>query len=141
MSNIPATNIPIVDAGRLTTPDWYKYFQQTWQTYTPVVTSGTGTLTSAAASGRFTKTGKMVLVNIALVITTNGTGATSLNVTLPFIVGTGCGFMGNALTGHVALSGQSDPGSNGVAIYKYDGTYPGSNGQIIKLMGLYEASS
>lgn len=51
--------------------------------YTPTLTSGTGTLTSASATGKFTITGAVMDVWNVITITTNGTGATDLRLTLP----------------------------------------------------------
>jgi hypothetical protein len=55
-----------------------------WSIYTPTLTAGSGTLTSAVATGQYKRFGKTVHLNVAIIITTNGTGAVSLNVTLPF---------------------------------------------------------
>ena len=53
-------------------------------TYTPVVTSGSGSITSYTASGAYTKVGNLVTLSVDITITNNGTGATNINATLPF---------------------------------------------------------
>ena len=54
-------------------------------TWTPVVTSGAGTITSYTIQiGNYTKTGNLVTVTFKFTITDNGTGSSFLNVTLPF---------------------------------------------------------
>ena len=57
-------------------------------TYTPVVTSGTGTLTSYTATGRYIRVNKLLYVQFTISITNNGTGATLLNITTPITITT-----------------------------------------------------
>ena len=56
-------------------------------TWTPTVTSGSGTITSYTSTGTYTKIGKMVLVAYIFQLTDPGTAGGSANVTnLPFEV-------------------------------------------------------
>jgi len=53
-------------------------------TYTPVVTTSVGSITSYTATGTYTKIGRMVYVTVNIQITNNGTGAGTFSLTLPF---------------------------------------------------------
>lgn len=114
-----------------------------WQTYTPVVTAGSGTITTASATGRFLRRGRRVDVQIRVTITTNGTGATSVNATLPFtsanVVGIGRTLSGReeTVTGNM-LQGFITPNATVVQIYAYDNSYPGANGRTLHVNGTYE---
>ena len=54
-----------------------------WSTYTPTVTSGSGTFTTVSATGRFKQIGKTVHLQVVVTITTAGTAASTLIATLP----------------------------------------------------------
>jgi hypothetical protein len=93
--SFPATQDPSTDANTLD-----DYEEGTW---TPTVTSSSGTITSYTLVGaNYTKIGRVVHVNFAVTITNAGTGAGSLDVTLPFtngaVIANGTG-RENALTG------------------------------------------
>jgi len=54
-------------------------------TWTPVVASSTGAITSYVATGKYTKIGRAVVLSCNIIITNNGTGAGYLSVTgVPF---------------------------------------------------------
>lgn len=55
----------------------------TWQTYTPVVTSGTGTITSYTSSGVYCVIGYLVFLNFTVKITNKGSGSGTLYVSPP----------------------------------------------------------
>lgn len=57
--------------------------QAGWATYTPVVTAQTGSITSYTATGRYLQTGKTVILETDVVITSVGTAAGLMVVTLP----------------------------------------------------------
>ncbi len=123
--SFPATQSPSTDANTLD-----DYEEGTW---TPVVTAASGTITAYTASGSYTKVGRQVHATIQIAITNNGTGAGSVNATLPFTAAapyfTGCGreiaSTGKALQGLIAGSTAS------VLIYNYDNSYPGGTGFTI----------
>ena len=127
----PATAVAVANANTLD-----DYEEGTW---TPTITSGTGTITTVGAvAGTYTKVGRQVTLLAQFAITTNGTGATSLKVnglpftgsqaTLTYYVSTA--FDRNGLT----CTAEYNPGaSNTVSIYKYDGTYPGADGKTYTL--------
>ena len=72
----PATDVPSADPNTL---DDYEEAD-----YTPTVTAGSGTFTSASATGRYTKIGRMVFVALTVTVTTVGTASGAIVVTLPF---------------------------------------------------------
>ena len=102
--------------------NWYE--EGTW---TPTVTSLTGSLTSYTSSGRYTRTGRQVTVHFDVTITNNGTGATAIGVSsLPFLALGAYAATGSAV--EVAVVGFDCAcylgGSNAIYIFKYDWTCP-----------------
>jgi hypothetical protein len=63
--------------GRIT-----QYENNSWTAYTPVV-GGDGTATYSTAEGYYMKIGKIVFVEIYLVCSANGTGASNITITTP----------------------------------------------------------
>ena len=55
-----------------------------WIAYTPTVSAATGSITAYTASGQYQIIGKICIVSTTVTITTAGTGANQLFVTLPF---------------------------------------------------------
>lgn len=111
-----------------------------WTTYTPTVTSGSGTLTTVSATGRYYQAGKHVTVQAKITITTNGTGSGSIKFTLPVTAlstdyiayGQNSG-NGKSLTGGFASTTQANT-------YYYDVTYPGADGTVLIYVFTYEAA-
>jgi hypothetical protein len=105
-----------------------------WTSYAPTLTAGSGTLTAAGSvSGAYQKIGKTVVGQITATITTNGTGAGSLSISLPpGLPATGNAtvtFVEDLVTGQPAF-GIIYSGATAVqAIRKADGTYPGGDGR------------
>lgn len=96
-----------------------------WTAYTPTFSTSSGAITTATASGRYKQIGKTVCFSAQLVITTNGTGAGHILMSLPVAPRSGVSnsFPGT-MSGNLALTVISDTGSN-VDLFKYDGTYSG----------------
>lgn len=111
-----------------------------WTSYTPTVAAVSGSLTAASATGRYQMHGKTVFVEVDATITTNGTGATGINVSLPFAVAakTVIGGKEVALVGFSVTGSVNSPGSTTCDIRKTDGTYPGGDGHELVLSGVYE---
>lgn len=109
-----------------------------WADYVPVITANAGVFTTVAATGRYSQVGKTVTVQISIVITTNGTAAGFVNATLP-VNQTAVNFTyyGRAAVSSKMLQGVFN-GLATVAIFNYDGTYPGANGETLLIMGTYE---
>lgn len=107
--------------------------------YTPTITSGSGTITTKSATGAYYKVGKLVFVTITIQITTNGTGAGWVIATLPstsaafynIITGREVSVTGNMLTGTIATS------TNTMTIQTYANAYPGGNGYGLVMSGWY----
>lgn len=120
-------------------------YDNQWRTYTPTVTSGTGTFTSVTGSGRYRRIapGK-IYVEVKVSITTNGTAASFIRATLPvtadaalvvpnFLLGKRTGG-GNVCIGTVsAATAQVD-------IQDYAAVYPGADGRDIYVTGEYAVS-
>ena len=98
--------------------------------YTPTVTAGSGSITSYSATAKYTRIGRQVTVCFEVTISNNGTGATSLIVTLPFTcgsqpsigVGRENGSTGNILQAYVGASA-----STAIVLTATNG-YPGASG-------------
>ena len=120
--SIPATSIivsrPIFETRRLT--------------YTPAVTSDTGTITTVGAvAGEYQAIGRNVNFHHSGAITTNGTGATAIRISTPFSF---------VLTSHVipgrelTLTGSMLQGlirAGYILWFNYNNTYPGGTGATV----------
>lgn len=113
-----------------------------WSTFTPTITAGSGTFTTVSASGRYKQVGKVVYVSISIVITTNGTAATSVLATLPVSANASAAptfqGRGNVVSGK-QLQAKAASVSQ-IAITNYDNTYPGATGETLLINGAYEAA-
>lgn len=111
-----------------------------WQTYTPTVTSGTGTITSQLyAACRYEQRGKTVTANFFVYIVTNGTAGQSIDFTLPVAayssmnsIGTGRGAGGEML--------QAVVGASTLVCVDTDNLYPGADATAIYASVTYEAA-
>lgn len=115
------------------------YFMGDNGTMTGTPTAGSGALTTASYTLNWTALGDRFLYNGSVVITTNGTGATSLVVPLPtgYIpkensAGTGCDD-----SSRVQMTVKVGATAKSIAIVKYDGTYPGANGVTLLFGGQF----
>lgn len=109
-----------------------------WASYVPVITGATGTITLATATGRWTQVGKTTFVEIDLTITTNGTGGTAVDATLP-VAGNGfSAFSGRDFTSGKMLQGVVSGAT--LVIFNYDNSYPGADGERLVISGSYEAA-
>ncbi|WP_426033060.1 hypothetical protein [Caulobacter sp. DWP3-1-3b2] len=113
-----------------------------WIAYTPTVTAQTGTITtvSVATNAAFRRQGTAIQWRAFVKITTNGTGAGAIKVSLPASgksITNGGSVAGreNAITGLSVAGYFSDFTAQ---IFFYDNTYPGGNGREFALSGLYE---
>lgn len=114
-----------------------------WSAYTPAVTAPGG-LTTASGTGRQKSIGKTTFFQATATITTNGAGNTRIDIGLPaaavtatmidMVVG-----IESALTGK-QVQGTIQSGSGVANVKFYDGTYPGANGAVISISGVYEAA-
>lgn len=113
-----------------------------WTTYTPSVTSGTGTFTTlGAVSGASKCIGKTCFIRINIPITTNGTAATDVRATLPGGMTGAAQFVLNGREKNISgkqLQGLIVGAGTNVTIFNYDGTYPGASGAELVLSGVIE---
>lgn len=110
-----------------------------WKAYSPAVSAQAGVFGSVSSSGRYVKRYQRVTCSMSVTITTNGTAAGAVFVTLPFParVSTACAGRASGVSGK-ALQGFVAGGSDTVAIYNYDGSYPGGDGEVLVLNIDYE---
>jgi hypothetical protein len=113
-----------------------------WIAYTPTITANSGTFTSVSATGRSLKVGKTVHFAIVVTITTNGTAAGDVRATLPAGViasgGMACG-RADGVSGK-QLQGLLVGGTSQLRITNYDNSYPGANGEVLRVAGTYESA-
>lgn len=114
-----------------------------FSTYSPTVTASTGTFTSVSATGRYKQIGKTVFVEIVITVTTAGTAANTLQVTLPVAEHATAAYAisgrnsnGIAITG-LTLGGA---GGAGLGILRYDNTAIIASGVTYTVSGIYEAA-
>lgn len=111
-----------------------------WVDYVPTLTPTAGAITTLGAlSGRYVQFGKIVFVSINVAITTNGTGATSLNVGLPVAsAGVVClSGRENLATGKMVYATAAAASATAIVQY-YDNSYPGANNTQFIFGGSYE---
>lgn len=121
--------------------------EEKWKSWTPTVTAASGTITTVGAvSASYLKIGKLVRYRILVPITTNGTGAGAINVTLPSGLASvgnqgavGCG-KETSLTGKMVSAFVGGAGGTTLSLQYADGTYPGANGASITVSGFYECA-
>lgn len=118
--------------------------EEPWISYSPTITSFSGTLTSVTSvSGKYRKQGKVNQFKVEFVVTTNGTGGTALVIPLPIpaasTFGQVCYGMERGVTGKMQV-GFIDGGSSDVVLKNYDGTYPGTDGGVYEVCGFYEVA-
>lgn len=107
-------------------------------TYTPTVTSSLGTITTIVTNGAYVKIGDLVFFRAGCLISNNGTGAGSLNFTLPFTAGQSCIVVGRELlvNGH-SQTGTISNSSATCPVVKYDNSYPGGTGTAVTISGCF----
>lgn len=108
-------------------------------TWTPVVTSGAGTITSYTASGTYTRVGRLVTLIMEITITNNGTGANDIRISgIPYTTtlqaGNGCGRESavNGLMLNLIMGGP-----NSIYMYRYDNAYPAATNAILRASFTY----
>jgi hypothetical protein len=103
------------------------------------VTSIGGTLTTASATAKYTKTGRTVLVTGVVNITNNGTGSGGLSIAgLPFTPGTAaCGVGRESVNNGFTCSFMISSGSTTMAVYAFNNTYPVATGSVIQFSVSY----
>jgi hypothetical protein len=129
----PATQNPSSDANTLD-----DYEEGTW---TPTVTSGTGSITSYTSSGRYTKIGRVVQYQVEIAITNAGTGASTMNFTTPMNSNSAgpygtCNGLEVGVTG-VSVAGYTSLNSTTTSTYLATGGSPVVTGRTYYINGTY----
>lgn len=128
----PATQNASADANTLD-----DYAEGTW---TPTVTVSSGAFTTVSSSGRYTKIGRLVLWKAHVLITTNGTAAGVITITLPFTAAqTHVGYGRETNVAGAQLQTIGTATTNTANILRYDNTYAGGNGYALEVQGHFEA--
>jgi hypothetical protein len=108
-------------------------------TFTPTITTTSGTLTAYTSAGSYTKIGNQIFLAFQFTITTNGTGAGSFLVgNLPFTVTSSVaqGFGAESAATGMMLNVQKYDNTR-FQVTKYDYTYPGANGYVLNCRAFY----
>ncbi len=113
-----------------------------WTTFVPTITAGSGTITSANASIKYSRSAANLVSFIAVVnVVTNGTGAGFIRLTLPLPVFTGLAFPctgRRANTTFLALNGDAE--GSFLNITSNTGTYPADSGCQLRIAGFYQTT-
>lgn len=115
-----------------------------WTSYSPTVTTGSGTFTTTSTEGHYKTLGKTVWFRAMLTITTNGTAAGLIQLTLPFtaaahqfsLCGAETATVGYALEVNIPSSGTTCH----IRRYDADTTAYHANGVVLVVGGVYEQS-
>jgi hypothetical protein len=135
-------------AGQILTAATLNTIGAAWETYTPTVTSQSGTITSFTSRlGKYTRINKLVVVQYDIQILNNGTGGTWITITKPITsvtpLGGGTGAIGFGT--ETNISGVShtvrEGGTTSVLLLNITGAgYPGGNNARITGFFIYEAA-
>ncbi|MCJ2037077.1 hypothetical protein [Methylobacterium sp. J-068] len=110
-----------------------------WTSYGASITATSGTLGSASVSNaRYTRSNNTVSFTAQVTITTNGTAAGGLQLSLPFPVATSVQIAAGRDDATGAML-QGKMVGNTCFIVRYDNTYTFQNGSIVYIGGTYEA--
>jgi len=133
----PATQIPS------TNPNTLDDYEESSPTVT--VASASGSLTTVGTTScSITKVGRLVTVTFSVTITTNGTGATAINISgnssvFPVAVASCYGSARRLDTG-ASIQVRVDSGSQTLVVVNADNSYPGANGAVLAGTITYMAS-
>lgn len=113
-----------------------------WRSYSPTVTSTTGTITTlGTVAGRYKRIGNTLYFAVDISITTNGTGAGAVRATLPDTGNTqNMSAVGREVSAGKMLQGYMPSGLAYVDISNYDNTYPGADGYRLVVNGFYRTA-
>jgi hypothetical protein len=104
-----------------------KWDSGAWTAYTPTLSAGSGSFTTATTTGAYKRIGKVCITRVQAVITVNGTAAGQILITTPFTStgaaqGTWREVNATAFGGIIYTTGTTQFG-----LTNNDGTYPGAN--------------
>lgn len=132
-SNIVTGTLPVGNGGTGDTGT-------AWTLTNPTIVCGSGTLTSGSANLRRKTLGKTVFFNLQYIITTNGTCAGSLRISLPETPQVDNVFHGlNTTAGGAMIRCIAFASTAQIQCFDATGGYPGVSGQNLTYNGLYES--
>lgn len=137
--NFQGNTAAVTNAAAVSTVSATGNFGLPYFTFVPVVTCGTGAITTYTASGRYQLQGNTAAVSIDVLDTTNGTCASVMVVSLPF-AGKVTSFLSGATNVATvkSLKALIPAGVSAVQLTWYDNTYPGANTEHLYASGTYE---
>lgn len=113
-----------------------------WLPGSTAVSAFSGTLTTATCVSAYKKVGKIVHYRAKVVITTNGTGAGAIQLTLPFAPLADAAFYGKETQGtNVGLTGHCAAAATALFITLATGAYPGADARTLVIAGTYETAA
>lgn len=110
-----------------------------WTAYSPTATPEMGAFGSSSVIGAFVALGKTIHFRAEITITTNGTGSSWINLSLPKAAAARASGVGR----DIAISGktlQVAIANSNALILNYDNTYPGADGALLTCGGTYEST-
>jgi hypothetical protein len=126
--------LPVANGGT-------NYTGGAWTTWTPTVTSGSGTFTTVSAAGSFLTLGKACWLTITITITAVGTAAGAMTIALPTGTAKRAAVLVAVETANVGLMGFgriATGGSTIFAIERYDNSTYCQTNNVLTLSGVYE---
>ncbi len=112
-----------------------------WTSFTPVVTSAGGSITTYTASGAYTRVGKLCVMRFKVTLTNAGTASGTMYLTIPFNGPTGVTQMGVAReTAAVGFTASVTAEATRFEVNKYDNTTPFGSGYVINGTVSYEVA-
>lgn len=139
----PVFTTPTLGVATATTINGVTIDNAAWTTYTPTVTASVNTITSVSATGFYKQIGKSILFRATATITTNGTAAGRVEVTLPVAVSAGLGAQplygqNNSSAAVLSVAITASVSTTKALIFTATGTYPGADSTILVVGGSYE---
>jgi hypothetical protein len=112
-----------------------------WTSFTPVVTSAGGSITTYTASGAYVRIGKLCVMRFKVTLTNAGTASGTMYLTIPFNGPTGVTQMGVAReTAAVGFTASVTAEATRFEVNKYDNTTPFGSGYVINGTVSYEVA-
>jgi len=111
--------------------------------WTPVCTSGSGSITSYISTGLYTKVGRQVTLTGYIQITNNGTGGAFGNISgFPFVSnGNACGMGRNGGTNGYTNNMNISDGYTQCQVWTYDNNYPWATNASLQFTIVYNTST
>ncbi|MEE7463432.1 hypothetical protein MFUR16E_20415 [Methylobacterium fujisawaense] len=117
------------------------YPQGPWTAFTPMISSQSGAITAYTInSARYQQSGKTVIATVDFTVTTNGTGAGVIQMTLPVQAQSSASTLfGRSGANLKMLCGQVAAAGTYAFVSFFDGSYPAADGARLSITIIYEA--